>query len=177
LSDVHPAESNVTQLATRRHTFMRPAVSHLLDRACRARSRPRFSENWAASTPLVTLGRMDRRTKRSKDRDEALQYLVEALADRSETDAVVLVNDQGRIVAGTGMHKELRGLAKIALPVMRGEGCEDFESETRGTDFFGREIRLPSGPLYLAALGTRVRKMHEAVYAVTRILEPAHTTS
>jgi hypothetical protein len=113
---------------------------------------------------------MERRTKRSEDRQEALQYLVEALADRSEVEAVALVNDEGRIVAGMGMPNAVRGLAKIAAPVVRGEGSDLFDSATSGTDFFGRQIALESGPLYLAALGTRVRKMHEAVYAVTRIL-------
>jgi hypothetical protein len=114
---------------------------------------------------------MERRTKRSEHRDEALQYLVEALADRSEVEAVALVNDDGRIVAGMGMPNAVRGLAKIAAPMVRGDGSELFESATQGTDFFGRQIPLPSGTLYLAALGSRVRKMHEAVYAVTRILE------
>jgi hypothetical protein len=71
------------------------------------------------------------------------------------------------------MPNAVRGLAKIAAPTVRGEGSELFESATDGTDFFGRQIPLKSGPLYLAALGSRVRKMHEAVYAVTRILEPA----
>ena len=116
---------------------------------------------------------MERRTKRSEDRQEALQYLVEALADRSEVEAVALVNDEGRIVAGMGMPNAVRGLAKIAAPVVRGEGSDFYESATSGTDFFGRRIALESGPLYLAALGKRVRKMHEAVYAVTRILGDA----
>jgi len=116
---------------------------------------------------------MERRTKRSEDREEALQYLVEALADRSLVEAVALVNDEGRIVAGMGQPNAVRGLAKIAAPTVRGEASELFESATDGTDFFGRRIPLKSGPLYLAALGSRVRKMHEAVYAVTRILEPA----
>ncbi len=114
---------------------------------------------------------MERRTKRSTDQYEALQYLVEALADRSEVDAVALVTDDGKIVAGMGIPKAIRSLAKIAAPTVRGEGSDRFESETEGTDFFGRKIPLKSGPLYLAALGSRVRKMHEAVYAVTRILE------
>ena len=116
---------------------------------------------------------MERRTKRSEDREEALQYLVEALADRSEVEAVALLNEQGRIVAGMGMPKAVRDLAEIALPMMRGGGSDLFESATEGTDFFGREIQLESGTLYLTALGSRVRKMHEAVYAVTRILEPS----
>ncbi len=120
---------------------------------------------------------MERRTKRSEDRQEALQYLVEALADRSEVEAVALVNEEGRIVAGMGMPRELKGIAQIAGPVVRGETSELFESATRGTDFFGRQIRLKSGSLYLAALGTRVRKMHEAVYAVMRIVEPAQASN
>src|SRR3954452_17953076 len=105
---------------------------------------------------------MERRTKRSQDRDEALQFVVEALADRSEVEAVVLVDDDGHIVAGMGMPTEVRGLAEIAAPVVRGEGSLLFEWATQGTDFFGREIPLPSGSLYLAALGSRVRRMHEA---------------
>jgi hypothetical protein len=116
---------------------------------------------------------MERRTKRSEDREEALQYLVEALADRSEVEAVALLSEEGRIVAGMGTPNGVKGLAKIAVPTLRGEGSEDFDSATKDTDFFGRRIALPSGALYLAALGSRVRKMHEAVYAVTRILEPA----
>src|SRR6476620_4431502 len=87
--------------------------------------------------PLVTLRNMERRTKRSEDREEALQYLVEALADRSEVDAVLLMNDEGHIVAGMGKPKEIKGLAKIAVPVVKGETCGDFDTETAGTDFFG----------------------------------------
>src|SRR6516225_1412928 len=98
---------------------------------------------------LDTLCAMERRTKRSEDRQEALQYLVEALADRSEVDAVLLMNDEGRVVAGMGKPKEVKGLAKIAVPVLRGEPCDAFDADTEGTDFFGRQIKLPSGPLYL----------------------------
>jgi hypothetical protein len=57
--------------------------------------------------------------------------------------------------------------------MVRGEGRSFSNRRPDFTDFFGRQIPLKSGPLYLAALGLRLRKMHEAVYAVTRILEPA----
>ena len=134
-----------------------------------------MAEIWPRSIPLVTLSimelDMDRRTKRSQDREEALQYLIEALADRSQVEAVLLVNDEGRIVAGMGMPGEVRQLATIAVPAVRGEETELFESATRDTDFFGREIPIADGSLYLVALGTRVCKMHEAVYGVTRILD------
>ena len=114
---------------------------------------------------------MDRRIKRSQDREEALQYLIEALADRSQVEAVLLVNDEGRIVAGMGMPRAVRQLAEIAVPAVRGIESDLFESATRDTDFFGREIPVDEGSLYLVALGTRVCKMHQAVYGVTRILE------
>jgi hypothetical protein len=114
---------------------------------------------------------MDRRTKRSHDRDEALQYLIEALADRSQVEAVLLVNDTGRIVAGMGAPRQVPKLAQIAVAAVRGENPESFESVTQDTDFFGREIPVAEGSLYLVALGTRVCKMHEAVYGVTRILD------
>jgi len=124
---------------------------------------------------------MERRIKRSQDRQEALQYLVEALADRSEVDAVVLLDDHGKIVAGMGAPQRVRGLASIAVPVVQGRACEQFEAATEGTDFFGRRITSSAAPdgsrsaLYLAALGRRVRKMHEAVYAIARILEQPTT--
>jgi hypothetical protein len=120
---------------------------------------------------------MDRRIKRSQDREEALQYLIEALADRSQVEAVLLVNEEGRVVAGMGMPREVRNLAQIAVPAVRGKESELFESVTRGTDFFGREIPVHDGSLYLVALGTRVCKMHEAVYAVTRILDPRRVSA
>ena len=120
---------------------------------------------------------MDRRTKRSQDREEALQYLIEALADRSQVEAVLLVDERGRIVAGMGMPHQVRELARIAIPAVRGEEAEMFEKATCDTDFFGREIPVEDGSLYLVALGTRVCKMHEAVYGVIRILDQTRTVA
>jgi hypothetical protein len=86
-------------------------------------------------------------------------------------EAVLLVNDEGSVVAGMGMPHEVQKLAKIAIVGVRGEEPELFESATIDTDFFGREIPVDDGSLYLVALGTRVCKMHQAVYGVNRILE------
>ncbi|MGH7280815.1 MAG: hypothetical protein ACRELY_04775 [Polyangiaceae bacterium] len=115
----------------------------------------------------------NRRIKRSDERTEALQYLMEALGDRSDVHAVALVDGDGRIVAGMGMPAELAGLAKIARRGIRREPSDDFEEATRGTDFFGREIVLAEGPVYLAALGRRVRKMTAAAVAIERIVKAA----
>lgn len=115
----------------------------------------------------------NRRVKRSSEREEALQYLMETLADRSDVHAVALVDGEGRILAGMGMPTELAGLAKIARSGVRREPSDQFEEATRGTDFFGREIPLADGPVYLACLGKRVRKMSDAAVAVERITKAA----
>ena len=115
----------------------------------------------------------NRRTKRSTERDEALQYLMESLADRREVHAVALVDESGHIVAGMGMPSELAGLAKIARGGIRREPSDQFDEVTRGTDFFGKEIPLADGRVFLAALGTRVRKMSDAAVAIGRITRAA----
>jgi hypothetical protein len=112
----------------------------------------------------------DRRMKRSGDREEALQYLMEAVADRSDVHAVALVDEGGRIVAGTGMPKELGGLARIAGKVARGELNFDADEVTKDTDVLARGVRAGGRTFYLAALGERVRRMPDAARAVARIL-------
>jgi hypothetical protein len=111
---------------------------------------------------------LERRTKRSESRDEALQYLVEAVADRSDVEAVVLVDDAGRIVAGTGMPIEVRDLARIARPVARGDR-DVLSRVAEGSDVLARSVDIGDATLYLAALGTHVRKMTDAARAIARI--------
>jgi hypothetical protein len=119
----------------------------------------------------------ERRSKRSDNWQEALQYLVEALCDRSDARAVALIDAQGRVVAGTGTWKDLAGLATITPPLARGENCEHFEAATAGTDYFAHCIGISGRTLYLTALGTRLRRMHESVKGVFRILGPATSTA
>jgi hypothetical protein len=114
----------------------------------------------------------DRRRKRSNNWQEALQHLVESLFDRSDARAVALIDTKGRVIAGTGTWNDLRGLAIITPPLARGEACAEFERATDGTDYFSRCIGVPSGTVYLAALGTRLGRLHEAVTGVFRILGP-----
>ena len=110
----------------------------------------------------------ERRTKRSEERHEALQYLVEAVADRSEVEAVVLVDDAGRIVAGTGMPVEVRDLARVAQPIARGDG-DAIAAIGDANDIMARGVSIGDRTLYFAASGTRVRKMTDAARAVQRI--------
>ena len=79
---------------------------------------------WPSIDLLRTMHDMERRTRRSSDCYEAIQYLVEALAERSNVSTVVLTADNGSIVAGTGEADEIGELASIAGPLLRGEPCE-----------------------------------------------------
>src|SRR5262249_49012289 len=113
----------------------------------------------------------ERRAKRSEQRDEALQFLVEAVADRSDVRAVAVIDDRDRIMAGTGMPHELTGLAKVASRVAHGEACAELDDVTKETDLLLCGFAAEGKRLYLAALGTRVNKMPDAVRAIRRILD------
>ena len=113
------------------------------------------------------------RTKRSENRGEALQYLVEAVLDRSDARSaaiVATVDGQPRIVAGAGAPRDLAGLARVAGPVARGEQCAELEAITEGTDLLTRAVLAGDETYYLAAIGTRVRKMTDAARAIGRIV-------
>jgi len=113
----------------------------------------------------------ERRIKRSADRREALQYLVEMVADRSRVPALVLLDDAGQIMAGTGMPKDVTGLATTARDVAWGRASTaQIDSATRGGDVTARGVATRDGMFYLAALGDRVSGVGEAVRAVQRIL-------
>jgi hypothetical protein len=114
---------------------------------------------------------IDRRVKRSADPQEALQFLVESVADRSRVRALVLVDHADRIVAGMGMPSELVGLVRTARSVACGRASEcDLDAATGGHDVTARSLATPTGPLYLAALGDRMTGLGDAMRAVGRIL-------
>jgi hypothetical protein len=114
---------------------------------------------------------MERRTKRSGDRIEALQYLVETVADRSRLRALVLVDDAGRIVAGTGPADDLGGLARTALDVAgRRVTAADQPCFGASYDVTARRVATRSGMLTLGALGDRMAGVGDAVRAVQRIV-------
>jgi hypothetical protein len=115
---------------------------------------------------------LDRRTKRSHERVEALQYLIEAIADRSGVRALVLVDDFGRIVAGMGIPRDVAGLAVTARAVAWRRASEiDLDALTRGSDVTARPVATREGMLYFAALGDRLAGVGDAVRAVHRILD------
>lgn len=124
--------------------------------------------NWTPLDAILYARRMmfEQRTKRSEERVEALQYLVEAVLDRSDVRCAALVErGSNRIVAGAGTASDLVALARVAAAVARGEIAEIADED----DVIAREIDVRGGTLVLAAIGERVRRMPEAASAVMRI--------
>jgi hypothetical protein len=114
---------------------------------------------------------IDRRNKRSAERGEALQFLVESVADRSGVRALVLTDDAGHIVAGMGMADEVVGLARAARDVAWRRASASYVDElTHGRDVTARPVPTRDGMLYFAALGDRMTGLGDAVRAVNRIL-------
>ncbi len=111
----------------------------------------------------------ERRTKRSNERDEALQYLVEAVADRSGARALVLLDDAGGIVAGTGMPREIASLVTAARDVAWRRASPDM-IQAMTHDVTARPVATREGMLYFAALSDRMTGLGDAVQAVRRIL-------
>jgi hypothetical protein len=113
---------------------------------------------------------IERRLKRSAERAEALQYLVETVADRSGVQALVLVDDGGKIVAGTGMPGDLTGLARAAPDVAwRRASVSAVDAVTRGRDVAARTVPTRDGLVYFAALGGGMSGVGDAVRAIQRI--------
>jgi hypothetical protein len=125
----------------------------------------------ADERPMSERGIDERRLKRSGDRTEALQYLVETVAHRSRAKALVLVDDAGHIVVGMGRPSEVTGLAGTARDVAhRRASVAQIDAATRGGDVTARSLSTREGTLYLAALGDRMSGVGDAVRAVNRIL-------
>jgi hypothetical protein len=115
-------------------------------------------------------GMMERRIKRSTERNEALQYLVEMLADRSGAPALVLVDDGGHVVAGTGMPGEVACLARTARDVAwRRASPADVDALGHGHDVTARTVATREGLVYFAAFGNGMSGVGDAVRAVQRI--------
>jgi len=114
---------------------------------------------------------IERRTKRSRVQGEALQFLVEAVADRSDVSALVLLDDAGRIVAGMGMPDDVVGLVRGARDIAWDRATAvDVDAVTGGRDVTTRAVTTRDGVMRLAALGDRVTAVGDAVRAVQRIL-------
>jgi len=112
----------------------------------------------------------ERRTHRSSDKREALRLLLEAVKARSQVSAIAVIDGRGLVASGAGSPRELAILGAVAEPISSGLVTEACEHLTSGTDVLARPVRTPRGTMYLAALGERVTRMHDAARGVERIL-------
>lgn len=114
---------------------------------------------------------MERRTRRSGIKDEALRLLLAAVKQRSDVTSIAVIDSRGLVISGVGTARELAILGAVAEPVAAGNISDLCERLTAGTDVISRAVHGPRGTMYLAALGHRVGRMHEAARGVERIFE------
>ena len=115
----------------------------------------------------------ERRQKRSGETNEALALLLAAVKDRSDVSSIAIVDARGLVISGVGSAQDLAILGAVAQPVASGTVSALCERLTAGTDVLSKAIDAPRGPVYLAALGNRVGRMHDAALGVVRILRVA----
>ena len=112
----------------------------------------------------------ERRQQRSGQKDEALRLLLAAVKARSDVSSIAVVDARGLVISGMGTAQELAILGAVAEPVAAGNVNGLCERLTEGTDVMSSALKSPRGTLYLAALGSRVGRMHEAARGIERIL-------
>jgi hypothetical protein len=112
----------------------------------------------------------ERRRRRSGIENEALQLLLAAVKERSDVTSIAIIDAQGLVISGMGTAQELAILGAVAAPVAGGHVTDMCERLTAGTDVMAKAVSSPRGTLYLAALGSRVGRMHEAARGIERIL-------
>jgi hypothetical protein len=112
----------------------------------------------------------ERRRTRSPIKDEALRLLLAAVKSRSDVSSIAIVDANGIVISGMGTGRELAILGAVAEPVAGGKVNALCAHLTSGTDVLVRAVPSSLGTMYLAALGRRVGRMHEAARGVERIL-------
>jgi hypothetical protein len=114
--------------------------------------------------------RVERRTRRSANKSEALQLLLAAVRRRSAITSIAVVDSRGRVIAGDGPGRELFALGSIAAPASRGALDDACARLIADTDVLSCPLDIEGSRLYLAALGERVTRMPDAARGVARIL-------
>jgi len=97
--------------------------------------------------------------------------LLAAVKERSDVSSIAVVDARGLVISGMGSAQELAILGAVAQPVASGTVSDLCARLTEGTDVLSKALTSSRGTLYLAALGNRVGRMHEAARSIERILE------
>ncbi len=100
--------------------------------------------------------------QRSSDRYEAVQLLLGAVARTQGDEGIALVDDRGRLLAGSGSPRQMWAAARVA------QG----RAKLFGHGFVSRRIASPEGSMTLAAIGLHQGQggMGGAAEGVARIL-------
>jgi hypothetical protein len=115
---------------------------------------------------------VERRIRRSEQRELALRYQIDHVRDQARLEALVLADDAGLVIAESGDRAVCEELAAIAPLLGRTLGMP-MPPLLRGADVAVRTIRVHGQPLFLASVGGTVARdavISSSLRGVERIL-------
>lgn len=116
----------------------------------------------------------ERRRRRSDNAGEALELALTCAARRGDLTAVLVVDDQGMLVAQSETDLDLAMLAAVTPIVGRGKAIPRVRRGDEPLDMSVDTLELLGEVLYVAAIGgnhrTRVREVAGSVAAARRIM-------
>jgi hypothetical protein len=127
-------------------------------------------------SPLPRPGRpnQERRRQRSNNAAEALELALTCAARRGELDAVLVVDEQGMLVAKSDTDLDLTMLAAVTPIVGRGKAVPRVRRGGEVREMSVDTVELMGEVLYVAALGgnhrARVREVAGSMAATRRIM-------
>lgn len=133
--------------------------------------RPRFR---VRPLPRPEAGFGERRTQRSVSAGVAIELALTRAAHRGGLDAVLVVDDDGMLVARSRCDLDLAMLAAVTPIVGRGQAVPRIKRDGKPLDFSVTTIELAGERFFVGALGgrhtERRRELDVGAAAATRIL-------
>ena len=124
--------------------------------------------------PRPGLPNQERRRQRSTHAGEALELALSSAARRGQLDAVLVVDEQGMLVAKSDTDLDLTMLAAVTPIVGRGKAVPRVRRGGEPLEMSVDTLELLGEVLYVAALGgnhrTRTREVAGTVAAARRIM-------
>lgn len=124
--------------------------------------------------PRPGLPNQERRRRRSNHAAEALELALSSAARRGQLDAVLVVDEQGMLVAKSDTALDLTMLAAVTPIVGRGKAVPRVRRNGEPLDMSVDIVEVLGEVLYVAALGgthkTRAREVAGSMAATRRIM-------